>query len=280
VSQDHLVDTPVRLAQCNRCRSYVWLAMASGVRSAADVAPATHTAWIAAIAEGRRTFRLTRAAGKPHKLLCTPLGAQIPTFGVNGAQEPAQGRPEVVVEHGCGGAARNMLTFQEVEQAPAQTVCETWRASGWLPPPGKCGRERNAALRSCAECDRPPFDLAETGLGTPESIPRVHGDPEAPVRPVNPSHGGEKRASGAAHRPTRQPSATASRADGPRDNPEWVADEVKQLAESRGAATDRRRKMYINLLCDICRTLVGDDPNATALKIGDRWMWAFHDECP
>lgn len=116
----HVVDTQVKLAKCNRCGSYVWLGMASGVRAAADVGAATHPAWIAAVSTGRRTFRLAKRAGKPSRLLCESLGGKPPSFTPEGVQDVTGGRDEVVVEHGCGAAARDMLTFEEVQQGPPQ----------------------------------------------------------------------------------------------------------------------------------------------------------------
>lgn len=115
---DHLVDTPVKLGQCNRCQQYVWLAMASGVRSAADVAPAAREAYVAALVDGRRTFGLITQAGRPWKLSTRRLGDPAPVFGSQGLQEPPEGSRAVLVEHGCGGHARNMVSFREVEQGP------------------------------------------------------------------------------------------------------------------------------------------------------------------
>ncbi len=182
MTQQHVVDSPVRLGRCNRCQAYVWLGMASGVRAAADVGAATHPAWIAAVAGGRRTFRLAKRAGKPSRLLCEPLGGKPPAFTSEGAQDVTGGRDEVVVEHGCGAAARDMLTFTELEQAPAALTCDIWKASGWVPPPGKCARDRGQNVKSCNTCDKPPFDLAGMGLGAPESVPRPQARRAQPVR--------------------------------------------------------------------------------------------------
>lgn len=115
---DHLIDTPIRLATCNRCGSYVFLAHASGVRAAADVAPADRDAYIAAVMDGRRSFDLLEAAGRPQKLLGRTQGSRAPSFDPGGAQIASQGRRKVLVEHGCGGHAQNMLRFVEVEQGP------------------------------------------------------------------------------------------------------------------------------------------------------------------
>lgn len=109
---DFLVDTKIRLGQCNRCDQWVYLAQSGGLRSAADVVPCARDAYIAALTDGRRVFRLATAAGKPHKLLAHRLTGAGPTFDAGGAQSGVQ---SFLVEHGCGGHARNMITFREVE---------------------------------------------------------------------------------------------------------------------------------------------------------------------
>ncbi|RSS39055.1 hypothetical protein [Streptomyces sp. WAC08241] len=68
-ASDHLVDSPVRLGQCNRCQGYVFLANSSGVKSAAGTAPADRGAYIAAAIDGRRLFDLAEQAGQPQRLL-------------------------------------------------------------------------------------------------------------------------------------------------------------------------------------------------------------------
>lgn len=117
-ANDHLVDSPVKLGTCNRCRAYVYLAHSSGIRSAADVAPAGRDAYVAAALDGRRHFDLVEAAGRPSKLLTRTRGSQAPSFTLEGAQEAVQGRRPVLVEHGCGGHAQNMIKFTEVEERP------------------------------------------------------------------------------------------------------------------------------------------------------------------
>jgi hypothetical protein len=112
---EHLVDTKIKLGQCNRCEGYVFMAMSSGVRSAADPAPVSRDGYVAALTDGRRLFRLQTAAGRPQKLLtCRPADLH-PSFDPGGAQTGAQ---SLLAEHGCGGRQRNMITFREIEQGP------------------------------------------------------------------------------------------------------------------------------------------------------------------
>lgn len=133
MSSDHLVDTVPKLGRCNRCQAYVFLAMSSGVRSAADVAPADRDGYVAALVDGRRTFGLAKAAGRPSKLLVRRLGDPAPSFDAGGRQAGTQ--RFVLVEHGCGGRARNMLTFEEVPQGPHQARVTPGGRSGGIHQP-------------------------------------------------------------------------------------------------------------------------------------------------
>lgn len=187
---DHLVDTPIRLAQCNRCEAYVYLAHASGVRAAADVAPAGRDAYIGALVAGRRTFDLVEAAGRPHKLRTRRLDAQPPSYDPNGAQTAAEGRRAVLVEHGCGSHAQNAVRFTEVAQGPLQapatpgerrggTRPEPVHASGLtveeIPrsPAGRASRPRSDVITVAGTrpriAERPPrCDICNAYIGSDE----------------------------------------------------------------------------------------------------------------
>lgn len=167
---DHLVDTKIKLGQCNRCEAFVFLAMSSGIRSAADVTPADRDAYIATLMDGRRSFDLGEVAGRPSKLLSRRLGSPAPPYDPGGSQISAQGRRKVLVEHGCGGRARNMVTFREVEQGPppARAMPGSSRAGGPLPeaahglrvesiprsPASPASRHRSEVLGRCGICGR------------------------------------------------------------------------------------------------------------------------------
>jgi hypothetical protein len=309
MSNDHVIDTPVRLARCNRCKAYVWLAMSSGIRSAADTTPATHAAWIAAIVDGRRTFRLTKAAGKPHKLLCRPLGAQPPVFGPEGVQESTLGLGEVVVEHGCGGHARNMLTFEEIPQEEAKLTCDIWKASGWVPPPGKCERDRGRDVKTCNTCDKPPFDLAQIGLGSPEDLPRLPGDPGAALGASESNHDSGKgqawqsptghaarpgpapdvRTAPAATKPSRPtesatgtgsaPTVWTGAAPTPQPSALYAGTTASGVARP-SSATPRNGlgNSHHPVRCNICDKLINQAEPFSGIHHG-RWIWAVHEEC-
>lgn len=147
------------------------MAMSSGIRSAADPAPATRDAYIAALTDGRRVFRLTTVAGRPSKLLVVAPGRLRPSFDAGGAQTGTQ---PLLVEHGCGGRQRNMLTFTEVEQGPPSALAMRGERKGGnllatalgggrieSLPAGRVSRHRSDAVR-CHICDtvidqRQPF---------------------------------------------------------------------------------------------------------------------------
>ena len=151
MSNQILVDTEIKLGQCNRCQAYVFMAMSSGIRSAADPAPVSRDGYVATLAGGMRLFRLVEQAGRPHKLLGVRPADLNPSFDENGAQTGTQ---RLLAEHGCGARQRNMVTFTELAQPEPTPVCDTWQANGWVPPPGKCRRARQL---SCPTCDPPPF---------------------------------------------------------------------------------------------------------------------------
>lgn len=181
---DNLIDTPIKLAQCNRCQAWTYLAMSSGLRSAADVIPPDRGAYIIALTEGRRLFRITDQAGRPHKLLTVRPADLKPSFDQSGTQAGPQ---RLFAEHGCGSHALDAVTFTELPPAATPTVCEQWQASGWVPPAGKCGRQANPSLKGCPTCCPPPFDSAPTSgataaveaLGAPLPPPEHRRRPEA-----------------------------------------------------------------------------------------------------
>lgn len=176
---DHLLDTTPKLAQCGRCQGWVYLAEASGIRSAADVAPADRGAYIAALTSGRRLFRLTEAAGRPHRLLAVRPAGLRPSFDESGRQTGAQ---RLLAEHGCGGHAMDAVRFTELVQEPPPPACDAWRANGWSPAPGQCARQANPDLKSCSTCEPPPFEAEAPALPTP----RLRADCGTCTRPIKP----------------------------------------------------------------------------------------------
>ncbi|MFE6222987.1 hypothetical protein [Streptomyces sp. NPDC057854] len=130
---DHLVDTPIRLATCNRCGAYVYLAHSSGVRAAADVAVADRDAYISAVLAGRRLFDLAETAGRPQKLLVRTASSAVPAFDDHGTQQTAPGRRKVLAEHGCGAHAMDATKFTEVAQVPPPAPATPGNPRGGTP---------------------------------------------------------------------------------------------------------------------------------------------------
>ncbi|GHG09994.1 hypothetical protein [Streptomyces hydrogenans] len=159
---DHLIDTPIKLATCNRCGAYVYLAHSSGIRAAADVAVAGRDAYIAALMGGRRLFDLVEAAGRPQKLLHRSHVSPVPAFDAAGLQEVANGRRKVLAEHGCGAHAMDAVKFTEVEQGPPSVPA--------MPGERRDGRHQPAALESGVPTSSP---------AGPATHPRSDLPPEA-----------------------------------------------------------------------------------------------------
>lgn len=159
----HLLDTTPKLAQCNRCQGWVYLAEASGIRSAADVAAVDRTAYISALTQGRRLFRLVEAAGKPHRLLSVRPACLDPSFDENGRQTGAQ---RLLAEHGCGGHAMNAVRFTELAAGPPSAPATRGsHRGGPHQPPAPAGKARPSppapsashprSRADCGTCRRP-----------------------------------------------------------------------------------------------------------------------------
>ena len=164
----YLVDTEIKLGQCNRCESYVFMAMSSGVRSAADPAPADRDAYIAALTDGRRVFRRSDRAGRPWKLRSDPPRWVDPSFDAGGAQT-APG--DVLVEHGCGGHQRNMLTFTEVAPGPPSPPARHGSSGGGSLLQAALGGGRIESLPA-RPATRPRSDT-NLGTSTPSMAPQT-----------------------------------------------------------------------------------------------------------
>ncbi|GGR51809.1 hypothetical protein [Streptomyces roseolus] len=166
---DHLIDTPIRLATCNRCGAYVYLAHSSGIRAAADVAVAGRDAYINAVLAGRRLFDLAETTGRPQKLLNRSHVSPAPTFDTNGAQETAQGRRKVLVEHGCGAHAMDATRFTEVEQVPPPAPATPGNPRGGTPH-GTAPVAGATPSRPAGPANRPRSDLGAEAQAAWEAI--------------------------------------------------------------------------------------------------------------
>jgi hypothetical protein len=158
----------------------VFVAQSGGTRAAADVAPATRDAYIAALIDGRRTFWLTTQAGRPHKLISRMLASPAPVFDSQGVQEApraphgaATATRQTYVEHGgCGSNARNAVALDYTEAEAPKASAHATPGAPWAgrPQPDAHGlrvesiprspaapatrHHSEAAYAKCGICDR------------------------------------------------------------------------------------------------------------------------------
>lgn len=93
----HLIDSAVQVATCNRCRAYVFLADVSGMRTTADIAPLDADGVRAALLAGRRLFDQLDQAGRPWRLQARTAASSWPPRG------------NVLGEHACGAMGRDAV---------------------------------------------------------------------------------------------------------------------------------------------------------------------------
>jgi len=119
----HLIDTPIKIATCNRCAAYVMACDVSGVRTMADPTPlGTPESLRDALLDGKAAYRVLHMAGKPWKLQSlNPLN-----MGESGT---------VVAAHDCGMAtANNRREVEVVPEGPQSAPATRGRLPGGSHP--------------------------------------------------------------------------------------------------------------------------------------------------
>lgn len=139
----HLIDKPIKLKQCMRCKGYVFLCTDSGTQVAADVKPLSVEEYRAAIIAGRYTFDLVTQAGRPHMLRMRGASSKWP---------PYEGR-SVLAEHPCTRAI-NMSGVDLIDPPGTARVSDT----------SEHGVNKGSAMQS----------LGTSVLGSPASIATLH----------------------------------------------------------------------------------------------------------
>lgn len=91
MSSQHLIDRPIQLKQCTRCKAYVFLCTDAGTQVAADTKPLSVEEYRECIMQNRYTFDVVTQAGRPYMLRMRGVGSKWP---------PYAGR-NVVAEHPC-----------------------------------------------------------------------------------------------------------------------------------------------------------------------------------
>ena len=106
-----MLDSVIKLAQCQRCQAYVWTADVAGGRVTVDPAPLGDLgAVMAALAGMRSVYEVKHIGKQPHKLKW--LGGQ-------GTRWEPEGRV-LVAAHGCGAPARDAQPAEVTPQGPQQ----------------------------------------------------------------------------------------------------------------------------------------------------------------
>lgn len=107
----HLIDTKIKLATCNRCGAYVLAAMVGGVRCAADPTPLDVQDRVRALVGGVKLYKLVVQAGRPWRLDFATV-------------DTLRGSAGHLRAHGCGCAAMDATAFDgdpvDPPQAPAR----------------------------------------------------------------------------------------------------------------------------------------------------------------
>lgn len=115
-----MLDSAIKLAQCQRCGGYVWAADVSGGRVAVDPLPLGDLgAVMGALAAMRSVYEVRHHGSKPHHLKW--LGGQ-------GTRWEPEGRT-LVAAHGCGAPARDARPVEVTPEGPQQAPVTPGRHS-------------------------------------------------------------------------------------------------------------------------------------------------------
>lgn len=153
----HLLDTPVALAQCDRCKAYVFQCSASGLRVIVDPAPLDGMNGVRdSLIAGKAVYRKIEANGILQRL----TAHAIPLVVREGAH--------LLADHSCGPGLVGAADVEQRQEGPPAVACDVWRAQGWQPPATcpRVGADSRTGLlfgdvvapKSCGVCEPPPFE--------------------------------------------------------------------------------------------------------------------------
>lgn len=285
-----------KLAQCHKCQAYTLLD-AGVITVAVDVAPLDRAGYISAVMGGIGLYRVEKAPRGATRLRSAPLGSPAPSWAPSGAQIAAEGL--VHAEHPCPATSSKAVS---VEAAKPPPVCDQWRATGWTPA-RPCPRSLgNTKIQSCHQCEPPPFDLAGSGLGALESLPRVPGHPRAPrgapdspceseKRQVWPSPTASAASPGpetgghtapAATKPsqlTASATVTGSAPSGPIAGAQTPPPSASSSATASGVGRRPTHLASRPPRCGTCRKLITPGTEFWGIQHGHQWIMAEHESC-
>lgn len=152
---EHIIDTVIKLATCNRCKAYVFACTVGGMKTTADPTPLRTLEDVrTALMLARSVHRVLRVGEKPNKLQTVSRGFE-------------RHLGNLVSDHDCGCGAQNVRI---VEDAPANPLLapvtrgESQDGLRPLPAPGS-GSQGHTAPRRVS-----PFPTAK--IDRSRSMPR------------------------------------------------------------------------------------------------------------
>lgn len=172
----HLIDTEIKLATCNRCERYVFTCQVNGVRTTADPAPVDRDAFARALLDGRSAYWMLSRGGRPWKLRSV-------SAALMGSLDEW---PPTLADHNCGTRAMNATPLaSEVAEIPQRARVRPGRPSGGLhhqnaPAEPQTGTQRPSRPHPAESVNpRPSRNPLMPTLGSPGIWIRAAGTPEA-----------------------------------------------------------------------------------------------------
>lgn len=136
---NHLIDTPPKISECNRCKSYVLAGISSGCRYAVDMSPLTPPIAAALIISGIKVYRASK--GKISMLTSASNGYE----GLR------------LMAHSCGCSALDASAFEVVEptpqSAPATQETAVFGSQGLSASVVADVRSHRSEVARCSLCD-------------------------------------------------------------------------------------------------------------------------------
>lgn len=152
---NHIIDTTIKLATCNRCKAYVFACTVGGMKTTADPAPLSTIEDVrTALLGGLSIHRVLRVGEKPNKLQTVSRGFD-------------RHLGNLVADHDCGCGAQNVRIVEDAPQDPPQAPVTRGEVQGGRRPqpvPGS-GSQGHTAPRRIS-----PFPTAK--INPSLSVPR------------------------------------------------------------------------------------------------------------
>lgn len=153
-------DTPISIAQCNRCHAYVYTCHTSGTKTNADPKPLRQDQYIQALITGLTTYDLhTTTSGQPHKLRTRTKHSTWNPTAVIVAEHPCRTtvtplpEPDTPRPHQAPATRGEPRGGIHQPHAPANSPQPPQEASGQTPqPPAPPATHRPSRPMRCHTC--------------------------------------------------------------------------------------------------------------------------------